>query len=427
LWLAAAACVAFQTLLPGFTGIANNGDFGKVYGWLCLAPRGPETNFAFVQSEYVWSARNYWNSPYHSSESLLAWLATRLAGATREGAIFDIRWLGGLHALLCLAALAVLLWTLRGRIAPALLPVLIFTDVCYTAYFNSIYMDAASLCGLLLMVAGAVALITRERKNVALAIFTLAALLFATSKAQHAMWAILPAAFLFSRRGVARFCALAILIAGGLIVTTTDESYRGQALFNVIFYRLAPADADLPTLGVQPSEFRYRGMHAYMPEAPASDRVWTEAFARRTGFPRLLAWYVRHPGATLNFMWDTLKEGTMRSDSYSNFRQSQGHPPGARTNRFALWSNLRTWLVKHWPWHLPLWYAVFTIGCLRSKSRLKYVALGCAILGAGEFTAAALFDTLDASRHLFLFHAATDLTLCFAVGQLYANTTRQTP
>ena len=69
---ACAVCLAAQLLFPGYIGIANNGDFGKVYGWLCLAPRGPETNFVYFQPDYVWSARNYWNSPYHSSESALA-------------------------------------------------------------------------------------------------------------------------------------------------------------------------------------------------------------------------------------------------------------------------------------------------------------------------------------------------------------------
>ena len=66
---AGALCLASQLLLPGFIGIASNGDFGKVYGWLCLAPRGVETNFTYFQPEYVWSARNYWDSPYHSSET----------------------------------------------------------------------------------------------------------------------------------------------------------------------------------------------------------------------------------------------------------------------------------------------------------------------------------------------------------------------
>ena len=39
-------------------------------------------------------------------------------------------------------------------------------------------------------------------------------------------------------------------------------------------------------------------------------------------------------------------------------------------------------------------------------------------MSAGEFVAAALGDALDAGRHLFLFHAATDLTVCFAAAWL---------
>jgi hypothetical protein len=52
---------------------------------------------------------------------------------------------GALHIALWRAALAVLLAGLRGREAIAILPVVIFTDVCYAAYCNSFYMDAAAL------------------------------------------------------------------------------------------------------------------------------------------------------------------------------------------------------------------------------------------------------------------------------------------
>jgi hypothetical protein len=48
-------------------------------------------------------------------------------------------------------------------------------------------------------------------------------------------------------------------------------------------------------------------------------------------------------------------------------------------------------------------------------------------LGAAEFVAAALADCLDAGRHLFLFQAATDLTICFAAAWLLQKTIRHTP
>ncbi|MGD0772434.1 MAG: hypothetical protein ABSC05_06380 [Candidatus Solibacter sp.] len=446
LWAAGAVCLAVQLLLPGFIGIANNGDFGKVYGWLCLAPRGAETNFKYVQPDYVWSARNYWNSPYHSSESALGWLATRMAGATYEGAVFDIRWMGAMHAALCLAAFGVLLAGLRGimpgrgRMAlMAIVPLLVFTDVCYTAYLNSFYMDAAALGGLLLMAASAVWMAAdREPRAAPLGVFALAALLFVTSKAQHAVWMGLPAALLIARgaqwnsrrwRGLAWSAAGLVLLAGAGMLSSMDDSYRGQAMFNILFFRLGPAGADLQSLGVKPEELRYNGMHAYLPGAPVADRAWSEEFGRRTGFGRLLGWYARHPGSTLGFLAATLKEWApeMRPSNLGNFRAEQGRAPGAQTERFALWSDWRGGLLRRWPWHMVAWYAVFLAGCLASGSPLRWVAMGIAALGAGEFTAAGLGDALDAPRHLLLFQAATDLTVCFAAGWLVQKTMRHTP
>jgi hypothetical protein len=437
-WGLAAACAAAltaQLLFPGYIGIANNGDFGKVYGWLCLAPRGPETNFVYFQADYVWSARNYWNSPYHSSESALAWAATRMAGATNEGAGFNLRWLGAIHAALWLGALALLLAGRRWTIALA--PALIFTDVCYTAYLNSFYMDAAALSGLLLMTACAVWIASGERTGRRQVIlFACAALLFVTSKAQHAVWMALPAAFLIACgvrtkevRRVSWSGAIAVLVAGCWMLATTDQAYRGQAMFNVLFYRLAPRGTDMAPLGVAPEEMRYRGMHSYMEGSPANNREWTESFYRRTGFARLVGWYARHPASTLGFLRETLVEGApeMRPVSLSNFRVKDGRPPGARTSRFAAWSDLRSSLLRRWPWHIVIWYALFAAGCLVNGTRVAWVGLGVAVLGAGEFGAASLGDCLDAGRHLFLFHAATDLTVCFAAGWAIQKAMRHKP
>jgi len=88
-----------------------------------------------------------------------------------------------------------------------------------------------------------------------------------------------------------------------------------------------------------------------------------------------------------------------------------------------LWSDMRSALFHRAPWHLALWYCLFVGGCLtvirRRRSpvaaRMAWLALGIAILAMGEFVASNLADCLDMARHLFLFHACTDLTVCFAV------------
>jgi len=213
------------------------------------------------------------------------------------------------------------------------------------------------------------------------------------------------------------------------MVITTDAGYRGEALFNVLFYRLGPAGADLQPLGVRAEELRYRGMHSYIPGAPTDNRAWTEDFGRRTGFARLLKWYALHPAKTLGYLEGTLKEGgpEMRPVYLGNFRVEDGRAPAAHTGRFAVWSNWRAWLFRRWPWHIWVWYSAFLAGCVASRSPVKWVAMGIAVLGVGELAVAALGDSLDPSRHLFLFHAATDLTVCFAAAWLLQKTMRHTP
>ena len=360
--------------------------------------------------------------------------------STHEGAAFDLRWLGAIHVALFVGALAVLLTALRTMSRPvvfAIFPMVIFSDVCYAAYLNSFYMDAAALCALLLMTAAAVWMAAPpEPRAAAVALFAVAAMFFVTSKAQHAVWGFLPAAMLVAcgfgwrqRRVLAWSAAVLVLLADAAMLGSTDASYRGQAIFNVLFSRLGPAGVDLRPLGVHPEEVRYRGMNAYTEGAPAANRAWTEEFGRRTGFARLAGWYVRHPASTFGFLAETLKIGApqMRPVNLSNFRVEDGRAPGARTGHFALWSNFRSGLLRRWPWHIALWYGVFLVGCVASRSPLKWVAAGIAALGVGEFSAAALGDSLDAARHLFLFHAATDLTICFAAAWLLQKTIRHTP
>lgn len=436
--------LAWQLFLTGFIGIADTNDFARVTGWLCLAPSGAPTRFTFFQPDYTWSAHNFWASPFMSSETALGWLAIHLAGATHEGAHFDIRWLAALHVTLCLAGFGAFLAAIREhpklvQAVVAAVPLLLFTDVCYTALLNSFYMDTVAFCSLLLM-AGTAVLITagKEPGTGQLALFSVAALLFATSKTQHAIWSFFPALFLAAtctrigqrRLRVATLGMAALVFASGVyMVRTADRAYKGQALFNVLFYRIGlegpAAMPDLLKLGVRPEEARYLGIHSYAPGSPMGDPQFAEQFYERTGFARVLGWYLHHPAKTVRMVSDRLlwEAEIMRANNLGNYRIETGYAPLARTHRFALWSDMRSALFHRAPWYFPLWYCLFIAGCvtaiLRRPSpvytRMAWLALGIALLGAGEFLASNLADCLDMARHLFLFHACTDLTVCFAV------------
>jgi hypothetical protein len=442
-----AGLLAWELLLPGFIGLADNGDFGKVCAHLRLAAERP-TNFVYVQPVVVRSERNYWESPYYSSETALAWLALHLSGAAHEGGRFHIRWMGAFHAALCTAALAFLLRALTGlplwaQLTIAAFPVLIFTDACYAAYLNTFYMDAMALCSLLLMTGIAVWIVVANANRTGpILMFAAAALMFVLSKTQHAVWMMLPAAFLATRRRPAGWIAAAFVMLAGIgMLATSDLAYRGQAMFNVFFFRIAPegpaARQDLLAMGVLPGELRYTGMHSYVDGAPTANRQWTEEFYRRTGFGRLLGWYTHHPARTFYYLHETLTQGApeMRV-SLGNYPEGQGHAPGERTTRLSWWSTARSALLRAWPWHIVLWWALFFGGCVATMLRgtssvarqLAAVAMGIGILGVGEFSAAALADCLDPGRHLFLFQVCTELSLCFAVAAVvgYASI-RHTP
>ena len=422
-----AGLLILQLLVPPFIGLANNGDFGKVTGWLSLAPvDGWESDFVYFQPNWVRHQRDHWRSPYYSSETALAWLGATLSGATVEAAQFDIRVLGAIHAAFLVAAMLI---AVRWR-AAAIAAILAFSDVCYAAYCNSFYMDAAAMCGLLLAVAAGAWIAATKRPTVAqFAVYGFAGLVFVTSKTQHAIWFWLVVWFLAmqSRRGprlAGALIAAVLICAAGLELGTAEPSNRAQALFNKVFFQLGPMGADLRELGVRPEEMRYVGTHSYMAGSPALDVPWVNAFYARTGYGRLALWYVRHPVSALTILDETLRTQApaMRSENLSNFRRADGHPAGARTNRFALWSGLRSWLFAHWPYHILVWYVAFVAGCLALRRHPSaWLALGVAALGAGEFLVAALADCLETGRHLLFFHVCTDLTICFAVAALVSG------
>jgi len=439
-----AGILVWQLFLPGFIGIADSGDFPRVAGRLCLWPKATRVTFTYFQPDYVWSASRFWASPYHSSETVLGWLAIHLAGATHEGAHFDIRWLGAVHVVICLAGFAAFLAANRkhskaAQVIIGAIPLLLLTDVCYAALLNSFYMDAAAFCGVVLMAGAAIWISAASAPRMGqLAIFFVAALLFVTSKTQHAIWFFFPAVFLAVsgfrlRLGGLKLASLGmaamVACAGVYMIQSADQAYKGQAMFNLLFSRIgsegAAAMPDLLTLGVQPDEARYLRTNSYTPGSPMRSPQFAEEFYNRTGFPKLLNWYWRHPAKTFRLVRKSLlwEEQIMRPNNLGNFRIEDGYGPRARTDAFCVWSDMRSGLFHLAPWYFPLWYVLFTGGCVMvaarrrspASGRLAWLALGIAALGAAEFLVSNLADCLDMARHLLMFHACTDLTICFAV------------
>jgi hypothetical protein len=394
--LAVLGLLTWQILLPGFIGLANNGDFPKVAGRLSLGGTdGNADNFLYFEPDYLREPRWYWNSELPTSELLLAWISTVIPSAIqkhlRAPREFDIRWLGALHVVLWMVGYSLLLRSIRSLNGilwwiAALASLWIFMDVSYLAYFNSFYTDTAALLGAMTAISLVPILLAQSgaARTVAIVSFGAGALLYVTSKGQHAAFAPILAALLawiawIAARKSAKIAASATAVAlmSGSIwaFVGTPSWYRSQSRFNLIFARILPESAnpaqDAQELGLAPADLRYIGVQSYLPGTPVDNPQWLAGFSHRGGYASVLRFYLRHPAVPFRYLWNDLRIDAvqMRALNLSNFQRRDGRPAGAKTNRMASWSNLRSWLLA----------PADSLGCL-----VRIRAIGIAAASAGE-------------------------------------------
>jgi hypothetical protein len=443
LWLVlCAGILAWKLLLPGFIGIANNGDFGKVAGSLCLASTEPEPE-NFFHPVYLRAKANCYYAHIPSSEIALAWLASALEQTAGDRSRFDIRWLGAIHSFIFLAfyyAVLMLLRPLSGitRFALSLLALWIFADIGLLAYFNSFYTDAAAaLGGLAAALFGANLLAARRPAPWQAVLFGLAALLLITSKAQHGVFGVVPAslAFLFGWRASGRrtrtaagLVGLALLAATAGIVAATPHWYKSQARFNLIFYKLlknSPSPArDLAELGLAAEDARYIGMNSYTRDGPMNGAAWVDSFGTRCTYGDVLKFYLRHPARALAILRADLARQAWqrRVPGLSNFARQAGWPEGATADNLGSWSVLRTSASRKWPALIAFWLVLFPPAAFWLAFRdgpwrdaVAWSTLAVSVLALGEFGIASLADAVETPRHLLLFHVYSDVSIFFGL------------
>jgi hypothetical protein len=425
-----ALVLAWQLFLPGFVGLANNGDFAKIAGRLCMdsTDRGAD-NFLFFVARYIRSPESCWDSGLPSSELVLARLASALELLVGPARTFDIRWLGALHAAGLFLGYALWLRLLDGLplarwiVCNALL-ILILGDIGYVAYANSFYTDTAAVIGATIMVPSAVLLITSQGGSTSLLVlFAMACILFGASKAQHALPGIGASAlvWLLAKRGkppVTALCAAGIFASCACVIAATPSWYGGGERFDLIFFKLLPSSddpaADARSLGLPKEDIRYSGMHSFMPGSPVQNTNWFNDFTARTSTLAVIRFYSTHPARALGILHGDLvrEEGIRRPLNISNYRREQGYPPGTRTARFGWWSALQTQLSAWWPWQSVFcWASIFVLASRRYSLGESSVILAVLLAGALEFCISSLGDSVETYRHLLLAHLFTDFAI----------------
>jgi hypothetical protein len=386
----AAGLLAWQLFLPPVVGLADNNDFPKVAGYFSL---GNDPADRFLHLSRVWrkAPEFAWDSGFRTTEHLHVW-------AARDRA--DIRWVGLTHALVMLAAIALLARRVGWR---ALLALPILLDLTYSAYFNSMYMDAAAIVWLSLALAAFL--------NRLWPVYLVASVAFLCSKSIHALSGLVLVAATLGAcwpRWSRVLVAGAQLGAAGWSLSRITPDYSAQAVYNLLFTKLAQhgSDADLLSVGVRPDELRWKGTTAYDPGAPARD------FEGRVSHLDLAKLYVGAPWIPLRFAWSdlTLEAPHMRPMHLGNFERSSGAAAGEKAGGPLAWWG---WARSRTMPLVPIFYAV----CLWVFRRNRGVAMAAWCMGVAEFGIASLADACETSRHLVLFHYLTDvLVVLLAMG-----------
>ncbi len=439
-WALLALCaglVSWQLFVPPGLGLADNNDYAKLIGRVCLG--GEHPLFEYVGFQYHYAPDYCWNSGLITSAALPLRVALTIAKPF-SGGRFDLRWLGAVYAVLFLFVFSALQRLVRGlrpmaRLVTPAAVLFVFCGASYIPWFDSFYFDTASYIFLWCAVLLCLRLLLFERVTTWDYLAALAGVVvFETSKSQHTALALPLIACFWLPLGRATFPRLPLRIAATVVVAvsaivmfaTAPPWYQTVNSYNALFYQSLPHSrdpaGDLAQLGMDPGMARYVGKHAFLPDSPMQDARETERLGRFLSARILTGYYLSHPRIAGLVFRSALAEGSLqrvrmqigaRQYRLGNYEKSAGKGPEAQSHFLDFWSDLKASVFGN----RPVLYGFYAAGLLAAlwvvsvRARMAAIA---AVWTAMVVLAAVLvmFDGIDTGRHLFLFNAMLDMTVC---------------
>ena len=440
----AGAVLVFVLLVKPIVGVADNGDF-----WRVMAPAGlhhmsqnfDDTYFQYVNRQYdITDVGLFQNWAYPSLDVLLVRAAVVLNKVFFSAKVFDIRFLAALY----MSVYLVVLWSvirLHGRQLGVLawilaaFAVLVFTDVSYIAYFNSLYGEPVAYVFLLSSVVLALYLATKKNASLGvLMAFCTAVVLLLGAKTQNSAMGIVFLLFgigllrLRSDRrwaiAIAVFC-IVIVIQSVLMYVLTPAWMKVCNEYDAVFYGIlkdSPTpQRDLEELGVDPKFAVLAGTHYFMKDRPIdhSTPEFQRDYFENVNLGKVVQFYLQHPGRLVTKLGVAAEHGfTVSFRHLGTYEKSDDVPPRMVARVFDYWSRFKADVLPHSLLFVVLFYVAFLgvlgVNYARSQDvhqRIYIEVLGMvAILGGVQFVISIIGDgELDLAKHLFLFGACFDI------------------
>jgi len=430
--------LVWQLFIPPALSVANDHDFEKIMGRLCLGPvatNGP-AYFDYTVLRYTydpdscieWPMRTTNEAPFRAG----LWLDHILFSKTD----FDLRAMGVVYGLIFFAGFVTLQRALRHvplalSVAAQAIWIIVFCNAVYVPIFNTVYFDALSLAALTGAVA-ATAVVACNKQASANWIFfaSLWLAVLAGSKSQHAPLALLfiPALWLAPGMRNWRILGTLMILAGAyLSLSTMPRFYQGEATFNALFYRILPTVSNpavyLSETQIPTSWARYSGEVAFAEDVPLQDPEYAEQFVQWFGPVELIRLYLRHPSAAWLIARENLDEASMDRvrmkmsgipHRLGNYQESAGKPPQTASRFFTVWAAIKDGIFGDRPLIYLAWILIVIAMAwmLASPIRGMRPLLTIVTLSLAAEFAICMLDGADGGRHLTLFSALLDLLFC---------------
>lgn len=450
LYVLIAACISIWILFGKvFIGVADNGDFLRIMGTAGLNYYDPSESyddmfFKFSHAQFAYDS--FFRGFYPSTQIFLVVIA-RTVALLFNGSAFDIRFLGAIYAALLIVAgyLLVkhsLLNKLITRAIFTLLLLIVFSDIGYLAYFNSLYGEPVSFVFLLLTFALGLLLVKQQNPSKTMLVLFFVSILFLVgSKTQNAPIGIgfallgLRYAWLKSRdyswRKLAISLSAFMCLISIVMYIAAPKDFRNINIYQTVFFGILngspDVEGDLEDLGLPSHLSVLAGTNYFQSDTviKQNDPSLNEDFYERISHGDVLLFYLSHPSRLISKM-EYAAENSFNIRPYylGNYEKEAGYAPEAMSFDYSLWSELKRTIFPQKLWFIVLFCALyygvalyewFKAKSLRSKVAVElFMLLG--LIGIFSFLIPIVGDgQADLSKHLFLYNVVFDMMIVSSV------------
>lgn len=369
------ACVAMAVcgilaitmlLIPNYLGMGNDSLANAKMGYYKLGYIDDEMISGDVASNAyftrVYELTNLDGGSEFSLEHGLVKLAKALDWLFTHDQLFDIRFLAFLYIILYLPGVFLIIKAALERVgqfseaaALAGLGVLIFSDISYIAYFNSLYTDALFFIMLLYM-AGSSLLLHRDSKYQGLyaVLLGLSCMGFCLVAKRGFLAGIIIAFFLLMhlQHMIRKRSKVLHVIVTCLVLTTSilslfqvssefDDTGKYHAMTRGVLLQSTDPAQTLEHMGINLSfsVLANDSLYEEYPVTQLANPLLQQEFLTRYSTGDILMYYIRHPGSLIS-MWDLGVKAAvnLRRDYCGNYERSAGMPPMGKSIFGSAWS-----------------------------------------------------------------------------------------